>query len=44
VKSIFEYRGQLYPEYLKHGNAMQFVAPVAAHFCKGRGLDIGARR
>lgn len=39
---IFEYEGALYPEYLKHGNAMQFIAPTALQFCKGRGLDIGA--
>jgi SAM-dependent methyltransferase len=39
---IFEYRGQLYPEYLKTGNACQFVAPVALKFCKGVGLDVGA--
>lgn len=40
--SIYEYEGDLYPEYLKHGNAMQFIAPVALQFCKGRGLDVGA--
>lgn len=39
---IFEYRGQRYPEYLKHGNAMQFIAPTAKHFCVGDGLDVGA--
>jgi len=39
---IFEYRGNLYPEYIKHGNACQFVTPFALQFCKGRGLDIGA--
>ena len=41
---IFEYRGTLYPDYLRRGNAMQFVAPIATHFCRGRGLDIGAGR
>lgn len=39
---LYEYEGCLYPQYLKHGNAMQFIQPTAAHFCKGRGLDIGA--
>ena len=39
---IFQYRGSLYPEYLKQGNAMQFIAPTAAKFCKGLGLDVGA--
>lgn len=41
---LFRYRGGLYPEYLKHGNAMQFIAPTAAQFCQGRGLDVGAGR
>lgn len=41
---IFEYRGALFPEYLRQGNAMQFVAPIALQFCKGRGLDVGAGR
>lgn len=39
---IFEYRGGLYPDYLKGGNACQFIAPTALHFCQGQGLDIGA--
>jgi SAM-dependent methyltransferase len=40
--NLFTYRGALYPEYLKTGNAMQFIAPTALQFCKGRGLDVGA--
>lgn len=39
---LFEYRGDIYPSYLRDGNAMQFIAPFAAQFCKGRGLDVGA--
>ena len=39
---IFYYGREAYPEYLKHGNACQFIQPVAQHFCKGLGLDIGA--
>lgn len=39
---LFAYRGELYPDYLKRGNAMQFIAPTAAMYCKGKGLDIGA--
>lgn len=42
MSALFTYRGERYPEYLKHGNAMQFIQPVAAQFCKGRGLDIGS--
>ena len=39
---IFNYKGQNYPEYLKDGNACQYIAPVARKFCYGVGLDIGA--
>lgn len=38
---IFSYKGSLYPEYLKHGNAMRFIAPTALQFCRGRGFDVG---
>lgn len=41
---IFEYRGSLYPEYLKNGNACRFIAPTAKEFCTGIGLDVGAGR
>lgn len=43
-KNLFEYEGRLYPSYLKSGNAMQFFAPFALHFCEGNGLDVGAGR
>lgn len=39
---IFEYRGNRYPRYIKHGNACQFIAATARHYCAGRGLDVGA--
>lgn len=39
---MYEYRGGMFPEYLKTGNAMQFVAPYAEKFCRGRGVDVGA--
>lgn len=38
---LYEYEGALYPAYLKEGNAMQFIAPTAKHFCRGVGLDVG---
>lgn len=41
MSALFEYRGVRYPDYIRHGNAMQFIAATAAHFCKGQGLDIG---
>ncbi len=39
---IYEYEGAQYPDYLKSGNACRFIAPVAAEFCKGKGLDVGS--
>ena len=39
---LFHYKNSTYPTYLREGNACQFITPVAQHFCKGRGLDIGA--
>jgi SAM-dependent methyltransferase len=38
---IFEYKGALFPQYLKEGNAARFIAPVAELFCQGRGIDVG---
>jgi SAM-dependent methyltransferase len=42
--SIYEYDGQIYPTYLLNGDACRFIAPIALHFCKGSGLDVGAGR
>lgn len=39
---IYEYKGSLFPDYLKTGNACRFIEPTALEFCKGNGLDIGA--
>jgi hypothetical protein len=39
--SLFEYKGKVYPSYLKSGNACSFVVPFALKFCKGKGLDVG---
>ena len=39
---IFNYKGRNYPEYLKTGNACRFIAPFALHFCRGKGIDVGA--
>lgn len=39
---LFEYAGETYPSYLRDGNAMRFIEPVAKHFCRGIGLDIGS--
>jgi SAM-dependent methyltransferase len=36
------YRGELYPDYLNHGNASSFIREKALEHCSGMGLDIGA--
>lgn len=38
---IYEYKGLSYPQYLKEGNATQYITPFAKKFCKGNGIDIG---
>lgn len=38
---LYEYDGATYPNYLRDGNACRFILPVAQHFCKGRGVDVG---
>lgn len=43
-EALFNYKGELYPTYLREGNATSFIAATALHFCKGNGLDIGASR
>lgn len=44
MSTVFEYRGHLYPDYLRRGNAAQFILPTALQFCVGRGLDVGCGR
>jgi len=39
---LYTYKGGTFPDYLKRGNACQHIAATAAHFCKGRGVDVGA--
>ena len=38
----YRYNGTIYPAYLKTGNGCRFIAPHAAHFCRGIGIDVGA--
>ena len=38
---IFKYKDKTYPDYLKDGNALNYILPIAKYFCKGKGLDIG---
>lgn len=39
---LYTYKGGLFPDYLKRGNACQHIATTARHFCIGRGVDVGA--
>lgn len=41
VPLTYIYRGETFPEYLRHGNACRFIAPAAREFCKGVGFDVG---
>jgi len=38
---LFEFMGEKFPEYLKHGRAADYIIPVAQNFCLGAGLDVG---
>ena len=38
---FWEYMGELYPDYLAHGDAKSFIEHRALRYCKGYGLDIG---
>lgn len=38
------YQNKKFPEYLKQGNACQYIIPIAKKFCKGKGLDIGGTK
>lgn len=39
-----EYGGELYPDYLTHGNAAANVLGIAQEYCAGAGIDIGANQ
>lgn len=39
-----EYRGELYPDYLTHGDAASNIVEHAKLFCVGSGIDIGANQ
>ena len=41
---LFEFKGDVYPTYLRDGNAMQFIEPIAKKFCIGVGLDVCSGR
>ncbi len=41
AQESFEYNGKLYPDYIRRGDAVKHIVPIAEQFCKGEGLDIG---
>ena len=38
---IYEYKGDIYPDYLKQGNAIKYILPYAEYFLSGSIIDIG---
>ncbi len=41
---LYEYKGNLYPEYIRDGNMTRWIEPFAKRFCVGDGLDVGPGR
>jgi SAM-dependent methyltransferase len=39
---VFFYRGKLYPSILKKWGMSKYIYPIAADFCHGMGVDVGA--
>lgn len=39
---FFQYKGNLYPEYLFKKKAQEHIKDKALFYCKGRGIDVGA--
>ena len=43
-KIFYQFKGDLYPEYLYQGNASSHIVEFAKKYCNGYGLDIGANK
>ena len=43
-KIFHEFKGELYPDELNHGNAQQWIGRKAMTYCQGKGIDVGADR
>ena len=43
-RTLFSYQDEWFPDYIRHGNAMNFIKPFADFFCKGVGYDIGCNK
>lgn len=41
-KLYYYYKGDYYPDYLNHGNAISFIFKKAQKYCHGCGVDVGA--
>ena len=41
---LFKYKGKVYPEYIRQGNAISYIMPYAKYFMKGNVLDIGGTK
>lgn len=41
TQQTFEYKGNIYPDYIRRGDAVRHIIPSAQNFCRGQGLDIG---
>jgi predicted SAM-dependent methyltransferase len=41
---IFEYKGKIYPKYIKDGDAIGYIIKFAQYFLKGDILDIGGTK
>lgn len=38
---FIQFDGVLYPKHEAEGNAARWIMPLAQHYCKGKGLDVG---
>jgi SAM-dependent methyltransferase len=41
-RTYHRYRGELFPDFLNHGNASAHIRDLALEHCRGQGIDVGA--
>lgn len=41
TQPVYVYDDRVYPDYLKRGNAVENIIPIAKKFCVGAGVDVG---
>jgi predicted SAM-dependent methyltransferase len=39
--NVYQFAGDIFPDYLRKGNACRFVTPAALMYCVGVGMDVG---